>query len=717
MNMTFMTFKSDRSRRGSILFMTVAVLAVMGVIATTILFSTRIETQSSANAGKAVQDRMSAVSSIGNVIDYVQSLSGAVPTSYSLLQPAVMGPAFKGNGAALDQSALMNINTFNAFTPGPEDADKSGQKTMRRAQKGKPDEALSDALDIAQQRSESFRKFLGSRIQKAGVPASQASQVAQNIAAWRQSGEKSPGAVAGVARSSARKMQSDSKPTSATKTPRFNQLEDLMDVPGMTPEVYAAIAPWLTVDSASLDIWFDPQGKAYARAPLNEMDALQLFALLKTSYPDKDENLLRQVAVNIVDRRDADSVPTVFPDQLGSLPIIGFERGLVISEVCPDVITLDADGDNGEYIELFNPLDKAIDLTGYTVSWAASGASQGQALLNGKLEAGAHLIVTDDLKNDLDPTPETTAGMGSFYDVFKALPLGNDRVIEIVGMDIPNSRGTIALTDPDGNLVDYIIYDAGAFNGINRGFEKSNLFVHTTTVVTPALPFRNSLSPPAGDKHKVACWEWTLGRMDQPFISAGELLTIPQLFTPAASLEPAPVTVYPSLASGADDGLDARLLDMFTLQDRPLEMVFDDEGEPVEVFFQTSRSVAKISEDENIVLAPVVQGLINMNTSPVEILQLVPGVDAELAKRLVRLRQADGDPLVLGSLSDLAGNDVVWESQTASERLESLIQCAPSVSFMSSSWYVQSKDSGHIVTAWLSFSPQGGLEIIDWKYE
>ncbi len=718
MNITFIAFKSGRTRRGSILFMTAAVLAVLGVIATTIMFSTRIETKVSANAGKAVQDRMTAVSSISNVIDYVQPLSGAVPTSFTLVQQDTMRRAFHGSGLALDQSGLMNINTFDFHDVGLNDLPENGKAPVRTAERARSGKADLDTFDISEKRSKAFRAFLGQRIQEAGVPASQASSVAHNIAAWRHSGQKSPGGAAVIASKSDAKFKAQNESESSTQTLRFEQLEDLMDVPGVTPEIYSAIAPWLTVDSSSLDIWFDPDGHPYARAPLNELDALQIYTLLKTCYPAKDENILRQMAVNIVDRRDTDNIPTVFPDMVGSLPIIGFEYGLVISEVCPDVLTLDADDDNGEYIELFNPLDKAVDLSGYTVSWASSGASQGQLMLSGKLEPGAHLIITDDLKDDLDPTPEyNNSEMGCFYDVFKVLPLGKDRIIESFSMDIPNSRGTIALTDPDGNLIDYIVYDAGAFNGINRGFEKTNLFVHTTSAAT-ATPFRNTLSPPAGNEHEVACWLWTRQRMNQPFISAGELLTIPQMYTPAASLEPAEVPAYPAFAgSRSDKGLDARLLDIFTLQDRPLDIVFDDKGELVVVYFQTNRKGRAKTQDDGLVLAPVRQGLINMNTSPVEVLQLVPGIDASLAEHIVSLRQKSSEPLVLKSLSDLISTESVWEGRKASDRLHSLIYCAPSVSFMSSSWYVQSTKAGHTVTALVNFSPLGGLDVLDWKYE
>ena len=79
--------------------------------------------------------------------------------------------------------------------------------------------------------------------------------------------------------------------------------------------------------------------------------------------------------------------------------------------------------------------------------------------------------------NANDDTPEDdTPGMGSFYDVFKDIATGSNRLEEILDMDLPDGQGMVRLLDPDGNLISYLAYRSATFNGLNRGFHKPNPF-------------------------------------------------------------------------------------------------------------------------------------------------------------------------------------------------------------------------------------------------
>ena len=147
----------------------------------------------------------------------------------------------------------------------------------------------------------------------------------------------------------------------------------------------------------------------------------------------------------------------------------------MISEVCPDVITFESDGDNGEYIEIYNPLDVSVNLQGWRLDWGS-----GVRYLTETLGPRSFLVVTDDINNENDSTPEDDAtGMGSFYDVFRMLPSGGTRIlVEQRGMDIANDSGRIALYNSQGDLMDYLAYDDAEFSGSPLGCHRDTLFDH-----------------------------------------------------------------------------------------------------------------------------------------------------------------------------------------------------------------------------------------------
>jgi type II secretory pathway component PulK len=520
----------------------------------------------------------------------------------------------------------------------------------------------------------------------------------------------------------------------------FDRLSDLKRVANMSDAEFEAIAPYLTTFSSSLDVWWAKSGTAYFRVPINEATDEQIYRALRIAQPDTDENQLRQIAVNIVDRRDTDSVPTVSDDVKGSFPIIGYERTVRISEVCSEVMCVPEDGADGQYIELHNPTDKSINVAGWKLEWGT-----GAHTLTGTLPANGFLIVTNDLKNDQDSKPETNqTGMGSFYDVFHRLPNGtSEQVLEVPALDLQDNVGSIGrvnLRDQGGHLIDYLTFHSGAFTGQNRGYRKTTPFSHIGAL-GPATPFADDTRDP-DDTYAAACWGILKARMDQPFQSVGELLALPVFFSEAGAQETQNQKMFPSLEG--NNALGPNLLDCFRTTAEP--DAFDDDGQlrawqmsqagttsksdTVSAASQTSEAEVKQAashasqsqadttavpenqpglntEDligpqaDTEIQPPVSYGKINLNTAPAVVLQALPGLDAELAARIVALQARARKNTTAGqgagneafrSFAEFAGAADVWKGVEPVQRLEALLRLLPFISVNSTAFLVTSSN-------------------------
>ncbi len=172
-----------------------------------------------------------------------------------------------------------------------------------------------------------------------------------------------------------------------------------------------------------------------------------------------------------------------------------------------------------------------MNLAGWRLDWGA-----GSHTLTGTLPARGFLIVTNDLKNDQDKTPEENqTGMGSFYDVFRRLPNGtSEQILEVPELDLQNnSIGRVSLRDQAGHLIDYLTFRSAAFTGQNRGYRKSSPFSHIG-VAAPASPFADD-TPKLSDPYEIFCWDILQACMDQPFHSVAEILTVPVFFAQAGA--------------------------------------------------------------------------------------------------------------------------------------------------------------------------------------
>ena len=144
-----------------------------------------------------------------------------------------------------------------------------------------------------------------------------------------------------------------------TKTPHgddrpFLTLAELKLLPSVDEEIYKAISPYMTVLSAC-DPVYSNDGKAMEQVNINTADAREIYDALRVNYPDRPQAFLKQFAVNIVDARDYDSIPTSLPGESSDRPVLGLEKTPFINEVWPDSITDNDEGDDGQYIELYNP--------------------------------------------------------------------------------------------------------------------------------------------------------------------------------------------------------------------------------------------------------------------------------------------------------------------------------------------------------------------------
>lgn len=426
----------------------------------------------------------------------------------------------------------------------------------------------------------------------------------------------------------------------------FARVESLLQVPAFTEEIVDALRPYITVFSvsrsgASRDAAENEDVGLISLDP-NTATPEEMFAMLRAHYPSHPEELIGQYVANLVDRRDRDNLPSELV--LGSLgePYIGLEVTPYINEVCPDVATFDEDGDDGQFVELFNPYTQDFDLTGWRLETGTAAV-----YLRGSLNGGGYLVITDDYDDRNDPEPEEEPGFGSLYDVFGAVATGLDRQYqEQETFDLNNEQGVVKLYDHRDALVDSFTYTNGRFNGANMSFQRIDPRVryHVEDFATPFDPNPGYSEPAPQEEAGLALFE---ALQNQPFRTPLELMLVSTSFGRAGELEASsPEWRFPSVRPGSTENLDINVVDLFQPGSPP----------PIRVPSVEARAWA----DENLpdgadkvldqLLAilespPAFFGRINVNTASPAVLAALPGVGDELAGRIAELR---GDRLILG---------------------------------------------------------------------
>ncbi len=485
----------------------------------------------------------------------------------------------------------------------------------------------------------------------------------------------------------------------------YHSLGELMSIPGMTPALYRALAPHLTVLSVSYAA-FDlsqPLGNGAAsnlgfpQVDPNTASPEQMMEVLHRRLPDAPKPLLAQFAVNLVDRRDEDQEPTKFAFE--NHDYHGFEINPVINEVCPDTSSFDEQGDDGQYIELHNPYSHTINLSGWKIRGAGPELS-----LQGSLPAGGYLVLTDDYNNQLDPTPEHAPGQGSFYNIFSVVPTGpHKRLEEYIQLDLINEFGEVKLINPRGREVDVFAYEDGRWTGAPKSFQRDDprLRASLKAMASPLAPNRvldskSRLSQAIGIQEN---WQ------DQPFRGALETMLVSSAFyrpDPEGDGPRIHGAQLPVLNASRSDQLDVRIVDCFRIGaiiPKPLRNAHT--PEPVRVSTIGARRDASGRQRRlNQPIEPprcfVTHGRFNLNTASLGVLSTLPGMTRNLLARIHESRMLldqlqlgyqnvaleglnseqaweDRNPLLYPrwrNLSDFLLDEVIWAGRPLYDRLD-----------------------------------------------
>lgn len=462
-------------------------------------------------------------------------------------------------------------------------------------------------------------------------------------------------------------------------TPRILLIEELAHLKGM-PEEPAEAQRAINILSVALTPYnqsrlaLELDGELVDALDPNEASVTEIYDGLKKIYPEADEARLKQWAVNLVDWRDEDSVPTSFPETEDGELILGWERTPYINEIWSDSLTSEAEGDDGEYVEIYNPYSERIDLNGWTLLVDAYDAS---FQLNGAIEANGFVVVTDDRDNSGDPTPEINSdpGAGSFYDIFGRLGNGtSQRILQQPTLNLPNNSGRVQLRNPDGQVVDTFEYTGLAKNGVRSSAQRSDPRIRTSQV-RPCTPLERNVGQELDGRDFAAALD-----RDRAIKSTAELFRIPA-YLPEAE-EEGSVDAHPKLAD-SEVGLDGKILDLFALGGERVIQIADEEKTSSQKDADEETELREI-ENDAVKTAPLIRvasGRININTAPRPVLLALPGMTEELADRMLEWRAGkvtvndEERPSPNGkapfeSISDFLTNDAVWNNASDEDRLE-----------------------------------------------
>jgi DNA uptake protein ComE-like DNA-binding protein len=506
----------------------------------------------------------------------------------------------------------------------------------------------------------------------------------------------------------------------------FRQVEDLLGVSGMTTEMFQALHPYLTVFSAS-ERRIGPQRDAPAQLDLNAATPEEIYRQLSAAFPDVPAETLAQFTANIVDYRDGDSAPTLVQLDGVADVILGAEVTPCITEVWSDSVTDQADGDNGEFIEIYNPYDKPISLAGWSleIAGSASGLTSSQAdslrhvgqvgnlsfsqadsqrygrgarvSLRGTLVAGGFLIVTDNYNGRNNPkASDEFAGYGSFYRIFGVVPnTRNHLMIEIPTLDVPDSAGRVELRDASGCLVDFFQYGGGVAGGVRRSFQRSDPRVRVSHVAR-CTPYA---LPPATGADGVSVLRNLLAAStikNAPFQSALELFSIGSPFTGQGPSQATVAWQTPTIGLGRAGALDERLADLFTVwTDRSPQRVMS------ETALADAASTLALSDAALEVPGPSAlteHGKINLNSASRAVLRALPGLTDQQIEYLLSRRlnapatDSTGCPVTFRRLSELLADDAFWAAAPTSARLAQVSRWLGSITFTSRAYSLVSEN-------------------------
>ena len=598
-------------RRGSAVLIVLAILSVLVLMAATLAYTSRLEVLSSQNFGQSIQNRMSIAAGAENA---AQQLAGNLPegavSSADLLLTFPSQPTSKLTSDGREETASRQ----NVRLSGPRHPGIRTPSAYFRVHD------LSGRLNLNTADREQLESFFNAISRQYGV-AVDSPVLADRIVAWRLGPDGQPGLSSrpGATRTATERynttetrrdpLQARLAATCLGNTPqrleaiarintgaasetaefvpdirqpafgddrRFQALSELKQIEGVTPALLEAIAPHVTVFSIAQEWHRAAEGNEEAGRPLvdiNHATAEEIYEALAEEYRGtKDDLLLRQFAVNIVDARRPGHVPTQMSDGTGGGIVLGVARAPVITEVFPKPPNPAGHGSGGQYVEIHNPWDDRFSLSGWAVRVGSTRVS-----LHGDLPPRGYLIVTDDFDKSGTPTSEEDyEGYGSFYDLFRRTPnQSNRRLIEDQRLHLPDYPGwhKVDLEDPSGELVDRFAYTMTPQHSVLNSFQRVNPVVREAHAAraTPfaSLPARGSTSR---DLARLAAYP-----QDVPFTSVLELFDVFAGFAKADG-QPGARWSWPEVAGPGSRSqtaqtivndptrLDARIVDIFTVE-------------------------------------------------------------------------------------------------------------------------------------------------------
>jgi type II secretory pathway component PulK len=773
--------RSIKNSRGSTLLIVLVILSVLSLIAATLSLTSRLEIISSANYAEGVQARMSAVTGVESA-SMLLTLNSPF-TAYTQAWGA------KGDGSKrfsssdydladyiiVDESAKLNINAAdrelleNAFAsilksnhyekniaykladevikyrlgpdgaPGKAGADDDGDSGIfdiladgldndKDGEIDNPEEILLSILDDFIDNNQDGIVDSGSDgLVFDGIDNDGDGKIDEKDEGVDEDDEfiKDP-AIA---------PNGDDKP--------FLSIAELRLLPSMTDEIYSILSRYVTVYS-SCDPVFSLNGKSIAKINVNTASANEIYELLREVYPNRKISLLKQFSVNIVDARDADSVPSQISSDNPDMPFLGVEKIPFIFEVWPDSITDEFDGDDGQYIELYNPYDDPVSVDGWKIEIGGTSV-----YLNGNIASRGFLIVTDDYNNRNDPDPEDDEdGYGSLYDIFGVVGNGSSRrIIEKRELEIPNESGLVLLKDKWGKLIDYFSYDGGNFSGVKRSFQRDDPRIRASSCDF-CTPFKLNVKYSGSlDTLINAPFE----TRDTLFESPVDIMEVYAGFTSITSsgssydnLDTGRSWLLPQVKSSSKNMLDIRLVDIFIMnsgiQMSSLEILEKLGNVREDILYRLSKKYKKSDH---------LFGKLNLNTAPAELLAAIPGLNINSAAKMEKFRLKleldikDGKAIsylapfenvsdIVDFLSFSDGRLIV--NPDRSQALSMLRDILPYITVQSSSFTVYSentftypaygKNAGKeprnparsTVRALINLTPDGKSKIIDWCY-
>ncbi|MFH2068094.1 MAG: hypothetical protein ABII89_01345 [Candidatus Omnitrophota bacterium] len=370
----------------------------------------------------------------------------------------------------------------------------------------------------------------------------------------------------------------------------FFSPEDLKGVAGVGPEIYEKVKNLVTIFSYDKNI--DSEGRPRInlnRASINEIKE----GLRRCGFTSEAQ--LCQLAVNIRDYRDSDSLPTQDTDSDNNT-YYGLERTPYFNEVeaAPDLeerwtgSVLTFWWSKGEFLELFNPYPESIFIGG----WKIDVGNLFSVMLKkeARISGGGYYTVGDRFAlrisiNFASWPPEVVV-----IPFFDSIPKGCEQYEEFAGLPILGSR--LILSDEKGNTIESTNYGPDFYGKITKQKNDPRMSGLFDWFPGPASPGKQNalFLPEIGLEVNRINWPGHFLIKNRPFSQVGELGNIHQM------------REWRTINLWRQAGPDLKTQDIFTV------------SEPV---------------------ALPAPARININTAPILVLTTLPFIGIEEAKKIV----------------------------------------------------------------------------------